>query len=192
MIKEDNENIENTKEISTQKKSLGIFEIWKYADFYDIISLIFGIIFAIINGICYTFALLLLHGTLDDMNSIGIKSIDEAKDDVSNSAFNAFLIAVLSCISAFLYIVFFRISAGILLFILLLERQVSRIRNLYFKALLYHDIEWYDNNDPKVLSSRAINDTNLIINGIGMDLGKAIRIISQIISSFIIGFSKVY
>lgn len=60
---------------------------------------------------------------------------------------------------------------------------------MYFKVLLNQNAAWFDQNDPKKLASRAIDDTNAMTQGMGMEFGKLFKALAQIITSFLIGFT---
>lgn len=72
----------------------------------------------------------------------------------------------------------------------IIERQISRIRRKYFKALINQSATWYDQNDSKKLTSRVIDDTSSMTQGLGMEFGKLFKGIAQIVVSFIIGFTQ--
>ncbi|KAK4470240.1 hypothetical protein MN116_005813 [Schistosoma mekongi] len=69
------------------------------------------------------------------------------------------------------------------------ERQINRIRLLYFKSILRQDIPWYDEQSSGSLISKLSQNIELIERGIGPTLGGFIKYISGFIVGLIISFS---
>lgn len=76
-------------------------------------------------------------------------------------------------------------------FFLFIERQMARIRYMYYKSILKQDISWFDMNDSKTLSTRVIDDTYSIIPGIGLEIGRVFKAFSQLITGYVIGLTVV-
>eukprot|EP00833_Pecoramyces_ruminatium_P009992 jgi/Orpsp1_1/1184024/evm.model.c7180000087701.2 len=67
-------------------------------------------------------------------------------------------------------------------------RQVTRIRLYTLKSITKQEISWHEKTGPGELSSKIINDTILIENGIGLKFGIFIQNIVTFIGCFIIAF----
>ncbi|XP_033762473.1 LOW QUALITY PROTEIN: ATP-dependent translocase ABCB1-like [Pecten maximus] len=88
------------------------------------------------------------------------------------------------------------IAGGVLLcgyfqvafWILASERQIHRIRKLFFRNIMRQDIGWFDTHETGELNTRLTDDINQIHEGIGDKVSTFIQWFSSAISSFIIGF----
>ncbi|KAI7745071.1 hypothetical protein M8C21_034037, partial [Ambrosia artemisiifolia] len=71
------------------------------------------------------------------------------------------------------------------------ERQATRIRNLYLKAILRQDVSFFDKetNTGEVIG-RMSGDTVLIQNAMGEKVGKFIQLMSTFVGGFVIAFIK--
>ncbi|OCT75763.1 hypothetical protein XELAEV_18030950mg [Xenopus laevis] len=68
-------------------------------------------------------------------------------------------------------------------FLVSATRQIMRIRQTFFKAVLHQDMAWFDSNQVGTLNTRLTDDINTIHEG----LGDKMCIFAQFLSSFVCG-----
>jgi ABC-type multidrug transport system fused ATPase/permease subunit len=68
------------------------------------------------------------------------------------------------------------------------ERQITKLRPAYFRAMLRQDIGYYDTHDAGELNSRLFDDIQKIRNGIGEKVGIAIQSFMQFSGGLTIAF----
>ena len=145
------------KDKKTEKaESVGLIELFKFADKLDVFLIILGIVMAIICG-CIFSAMFIMFGDVTDVlaqynGATGANSGNEAFLEGMNN----FAIQVHFCLKRMNYFInstYFQISLvgfGILVthyifvaaFNYSAERQVRRIRNEFLAAVLRQDIAW--------------------------------------------------
>ena len=55
------------------------------------------------------------------------------------------------------------------------ERQVLRVRQEFFRAVLRQDLAWYDTNTTAEFATRMTEDLNKLQDGIGEKVGMLVR-----------------
>ena len=70
------------------------------------------------------------------------------------------------------------------------ERQMRKLRQEYFAAILRQDIGWFDSTQTGDLTSRMTADLNLIQDGIAQKAGTIIQAISTFIAAFVISYVR--
>lgn len=127
-----------------------------------------GILSGVIHGVCLLFMFIVFGSTIDefaefafgdtsgvfcDVNlNITVNCTDrsEARDDLIDYVnhpiiFYYCLIGVVSFLSSWLQVTLFQLPA---------ERQVTKIRTLFFRAILKQEISWFDLNPTGEINSR--------------------------------------
>lgn len=178
-----NRSIEKKKE---EKKNVPIFSLYKYSDNKDRMLQIIGLLFASCCGLIYPL-LAIVFGEM--MNNIGINesndyekdSEDSKKDIIIKNSLYLLYLSLFSGISGLIWIFCLKLTA---------ERQINKIRCLYFGGMVRQDICWYDKRDVNSLSSGVIEDSLLMLNGMGVDVGKLALYSIQFVAAFIIGMLK--
>ena len=74
------------------------------------------------------------------------------------------------------------------LFIYVASAQCTRIRRLYFRALMRQEHEWHDQNETGELTTRVASDVNLIQSGVGEKCGLIVQFLTMGIVGMIVGF----
>ena len=126
--------------------------------------MLIGVISGIIHGVCLLFLFIVFGSSIDefviftasvfcDVNAnITANCTDrsEARDELIGQVnhpiiFYYCLIGVVSLLSGWLQVTMFQLSA---------ERQVTKIRTLFFRAILKQEISWFDLNPTGEINSR--------------------------------------
>ena len=126
--------------------------------------MLIGILSGVVHGVCLLFMFIVFGSTIDefavfaaggfcDVNlNITVNCTDrsEARDDLIDYVnhpiiFYYCLIGVISLLSGWLQVMMFQLAA---------ERQVTKIRTLFFRAILKQEISWFDLNPTGEINSR--------------------------------------
>uniref|UniRef100_A0A3P8UJZ5 ATP-binding cassette, sub-family B (MDR/TAP), member 4 n=1 Tax=Cynoglossus semilaevis TaxID=244447 RepID=A0A3P8UJZ5_CYNSE len=147
-----------------------------FADKWDILMLIAGLLMAMVNGVMLPL-LFLVYGDMTD-SFIGHGS---SSPELSEYAIYYSIMGVGTMVAGYLQVSLWTISAG---------RQVKHIRKLFFHKIMQQEIGWFDVNETGELNTRLMDDVYKIQEGIGDKLGMLIQQLSTFFASFIIGFAK--
>uniref|UniRef100_A0A669QYL3 ATP binding cassette subfamily B member 1 n=1 Tax=Phasianus colchicus TaxID=9054 RepID=A0A669QYL3_PHACC len=90
-------------------------------------------------------------------------------------------IAAAVLVAAYVQTSFWTLAAG---------RQVKKIRENFFHAIMRQDIGWFDVNDAGELNTRLIDDVSKINEGIGDKIGLLIQSETTFITGFIVGLVR--
>uniref|UniRef100_A0A8C5K6Q7 Phosphatidylcholine translocator ABCB4 n=1 Tax=Jaculus jaculus TaxID=51337 RepID=A0A8C5K6Q7_JACJA len=69
-------------------------------------------------------------------------------------------------------------------------RQIKKIRQKFFHAILQQEIGWFDINDTTELNTRLTDDISKISEGIGDKVGMFFQAIATFFAGFIVGFIR--
>ncbi|XP_068013050.1 ATP-dependent translocase ABCB1-like isoform X2 [Melanerpes formicivorus] len=83
--------------------------------------------------------------------------------------------------AAYIQVSFWKLAAN---------RQIRRIRQEFFHAVMRQEIGWFDVNDVGELNSRLVDDISKIDEGIGEKVSMFFQAVATFCSGFIVGFTK--
>ncbi|EDL14680.1 ATP-dependent translocase ABCB1 [Mus musculus] len=184
------------KEKKEKKPAVGVFGMFRYADWLDKLCMILGTLAAIIHGTLLPL-LMLVFGNMTDsftkaeasiLPSITNQSGPNSTLIISNSSLEEEM-----AIYAYYYT---GIGAGVLivayiqvsLWCLAAGRQIHKIRQKFFHAIMNQEIGWFDVHDVGELNTRLTDDVSKINDGIGDKIGMFFQSITTFLAGFIIGF----
>uniref|UniRef100_A0A8C6F7D8 Phosphatidylcholine translocator ABCB4 n=1 Tax=Monodon monoceros TaxID=40151 RepID=A0A8C6F7D8_MONMO len=84
-------------------------------------------------------------------------------------------------VAAYIQVSFWTLAAG---------RQIKKIRQEFFHAILRQEIGWFDINDTTELNTRLTDDISKISEGIGDKVGMFFQAIATFFAGFIVGFLR--
>uniref|UniRef100_A0A2K6GQZ3 P-type phospholipid transporter n=1 Tax=Propithecus coquereli TaxID=379532 RepID=A0A2K6GQZ3_PROCO len=84
-------------------------------------------------------------------------------------------------VAAYIQVSFWTLAAG---------RQIRKIRQKFFHAILRQEIGWFDINDITELNTRLTDDISKISEGIGDKVGMFFQAVATFFSGFIVGFIR--
>ncbi|KAB0345019.1 hypothetical protein FD754_021945, partial [Muntiacus muntjak] len=84
-------------------------------------------------------------------------------------------------VAAYIQVSFWTLAAG---------RQIKKIRQEFFHAILRQEIGWFDINDITELNTRLTDDISKISEGIGDKVGMFFQAIATFFAGFIVGFIR--
>lgn len=184
------------KEKKEKKPVVGIFRMFRYADWLDKLCMALGTLAAIIHGTLLPL-LMLVFGYMTDsftkaetrilpsvtnqseINSTQTVSDSSLEEDMAMYAYYYTGIGAGVLIVAYIQVSLWCLAAG---------RQIHKIRQKFFHAIMNQEIGWFDVHDVGELNTRLTDDVSKINDGIGDKLGMFFQSITTFSAGFIIGF----
>uniref|UniRef100_A0A670ZUF2 ATP binding cassette subfamily B member 4 n=1 Tax=Pseudonaja textilis TaxID=8673 RepID=A0A670ZUF2_PSETE len=180
------------KKIKEKINMVSPFAVFRYSDSLDKLLMIVGTIFAALHGASLPVMMIVFgdmtntfvgSGTIGKRNNTTNLSqrFEQLEEQMTRYAYwySAIGAGVLVC--SYAYIACWTLAAG---------RQVKRIRQQFFHAIMRQEVGWFDINDAGELNTRLIDDVSKINEGIGEKIGMLIQGISAFLSGFIVGFTE--
>ncbi|XP_021045506.1 multidrug resistance protein 1B isoform X1 [Mus pahari] len=186
------------KEKKEKKPAVGIFGMFRYADWLDKLCMVLGTLAAIIHGTLLPL-LMLVFGNMTDsftkaetsilpsitnqsgVNSTPIVSNSSLEEDIAMYAYYYTGIGAGVLIVAYIQVSLWCLAAG---------RQIHKIRQKFFHAIMNQEIGWFDVHDVGELNTRLTDDVSKINDGIGDKIGMFFQSITTFLAGFIIGFIR--
>ncbi|XP_073138937.1 ABC transporter B family member 11-like [Henckelia pumila] len=156
------------------------YKLFLFADSADYALMAIGSVSAIATGLCLPIMTLLFSELADSFGqNVGTKSV---VNEVSKVSLKFVYLAVGSGVAAF-----FEVSCWMTTG----ERQATRIRNLYLKAILRQEIGYFDTETTTgEIMDTMTNDTVVIQKAIDEKIGKFLQLSTSFIGGFAIAFSR--
>ncbi|XP_015213716.2 ATP-dependent translocase ABCB1 isoform X1 [Lepisosteus oculatus] len=180
-------------------KLVGFFSLFRYADGWDIVMMILGLICAAAHGVALPL-LTVVFGQMTDsfvksglpLNITGnfsmnisyslqcdkLPGIDIEAEMTRNAYYFVGLGAAVLLLS----------TIHVMMFLLAAARQTRRIRDKYFHAVLHQEMGWFDTHQIGVLNTRLTDDINTINDGLGDKISIFLQMFCTFITGIIIGF----
>uniref|UniRef100_A0A669QYU8 ATP binding cassette subfamily B member 1 n=1 Tax=Phasianus colchicus TaxID=9054 RepID=A0A669QYU8_PHACC len=173
-----------------KKEGHGAVEQFRYSSCTDKLLMIFGSLLAIAHGSSLPIAMIIFGDmtdsfvTFDDRNFTGKNTsciLHKLEEEMTRYAYYYSAIAAAVLVAAYVQTSFWTLAAG---------RQVKKIRENFFHAIMRQDIGWFDVNDAGELNTRLIDDVSKINEGIGDKIGLLIQSETTFITGFIVGLVR--
>ncbi|CAF2728582.1 unnamed protein product [Rotaria sp. Silwood2] len=187
---------ENEKELEVKKKPEGPklkpYEIYKFADKWDILFMILGTITAWASGVAMPIMMWLFQSVANSLVNIGKGNSTTSSNCYSDSSSSTDPISVIEGIIKWYAtlgassIVLHWMAYGF--WMSTTERQLRRIRYGLFESIMRQEIGWFDCLNAGELSSRLIEDLDNIREGIGFRVADFFCLLSRIIATLIYSF----
>ncbi|KAM7316116.1 hypothetical protein ACRRTK_024796 [Alexandromys fortis] len=186
------------KEKKEKKPTVGIFGMFRYADWLDNLYMALGTLAAVIHGTALPL-LMLVFGHMTDsftkaeasipsnitnqseVNSSENISSNHLEEDMATYAYYYTGIGAGVLIVAYIQVSFWCLAAG---------RQIHKIRQKFFHAIMNQEIGWFDVHDVGELNTRLADDVFKINEGIGDKIGMFFHSITSFLAGFIVGFIR--
>ncbi|KAL6034359.1 hypothetical protein STEG23_030527, partial [Scotinomys teguina] len=184
------------KEKKEKKPAVGIFGMFRYADWLDKLLMVLGTLAAVIHGTSLPL-LMLVFGHMTDgfteaettispnitnqseTTSTQITIRGNLEEDMATYAYYYTGIGAGVLIVAYIQVSFWCMAAG---------RQIHKIRQKFFHAIMNQEIGWFDVHDVGELNTRLTDDVSKINDGIGDKIGMCFQFITTFLAAFIVGF----
>ncbi|XP_029414190.1 multidrug resistance protein 1 [Nannospalax galili] len=183
------------KEKKEKKQVASILTMFRYADWLDKLYMLIGTLAAIIHGIALPLMMLVFGDMTDSFANVGnfpenttIASLPNRtdllknlEDEMTTYAYYYTGIGAGVLIVAYVQVSFWCLAAG---------RQIHKIRQKFFHAIVNQEIGWYDVHDIGELNTRLTDDVSKINEGIGDKIGMLFQSLATFFGGFIVGFTR--
>ncbi|XP_021243281.1 ATP-binding cassette sub-family B member 5 isoform X2 [Numida meleagris] len=186
----------NKKKNKSEKKVVGIFELFRYADGVDILLMVVGLIAAAANGTGLPLMIIIFGDMTNVFVLSGVNSSVSEGTSVNNSSCQPTPgVDIEAEMTKFAYY-YVGIGFAVLIlstvqvwtFLIAATRQTSRIRRKFFFAVLHQEMAWFDSTQIGTLNTRLTDDINTIHEGIGDKICIFVQFFSTFLTGIIIGF----
>ncbi|KAJ8354419.1 hypothetical protein SKAU_G00219860 [Synaphobranchus kaupii] len=188
---------EEQKEIA---KTIGFFQLFRYATPLDIFAMIVGVICCAVHGVSLPLMIVVFgqmtdsfvrngqQGNLTAVNiSVNVNSSAECRQlpgvdiEAEMQIFAYYFVGIAAVVIVFA-------TLQVMLFVFTASTQTKRIRSKYFHAILHQPMEWFDTHKIGVLNVRLTDDLNTISDGLGDKISIIVQLFCTTFSGIIIGF----
>ncbi|TPX35494.1 hypothetical protein SmJEL517_g02170 [Synchytrium microbalum] len=173
-----------TKVKKPAQPKVGYFKLYRYATITDIVVLFVACVASALQGIMQPLMTVFFTNTLGAF-ALYNPNIPGSGDNLLSTVNNVLVIfvifALVTAVTAYISMAGFMVSS---------ERQLRRIRQEYFAAILRQDIGWFDDSQTGDLTNRMSADMNLIQEGISQKVGIIIQSLATFFTSFIIAYVR--
>ncbi|KAF6175606.1 hypothetical protein GIB67_022608 [Kingdonia uniflora] len=154
------------------------YKLFSFADSYDILLMVLGMIGAVLSGMAMPFMSILLGNLTDAFG----QSTSNRTHIVSKIALQFVYLGLGAAVVSFFKVAFWTITA---------ERQAGRLRSMYLKTILRQDIAFFDKDtNTGEVTGMMSGDTVLIREAMGEKVGQFIHQVSAFIAGFGIAFFR--
>ncbi|XP_067147712.1 ATP-binding cassette sub-family B member 5 isoform X3 [Apteryx mantelli] len=200
------ENLQQSDQLKTKKKKkenekserkvVGIFELFCYADWVDILLMIVGLIAAAANGTGLPLMIVVFGDMTNSFVLSGLQSSASENTSVNGSSCPSIPgvdIEVEMAKFAYYYVgigcaVLILSTIQVWTFLIAATRQTARIRQKFFFAVLHQEMAWFDTTQIGTLNTRLTDDINTIHEGIGDKICIFVQFFATFLAGIIIGF----
>ncbi|KAM6277328.1 ATP-dependent translocase ABCB1-like [Spheniscus humboldti] len=186
--KEKKKKVENVKTVS-------LFTLFRYSNWLDKLLMILGTLLAIAHGSSLPVAMLIFGDMTDSFVTFGgsnfsgnasavnssLEFLGKLEEDMTRYAYYYSAIAAGVLLAAYIQTSFWTLAAG---------RQIKKIREKFFHAIMRQEIGWFDVNDVGELNTRLLDDVSKINEGIGDKIGLLVQAVTTFVTAFIVGLIR--
>ncbi|XP_028718034.1 ATP-dependent translocase ABCB1 isoform X2 [Peromyscus leucopus] len=182
------------KEKKEKKPVVSVFTMFRYAGWLDKLYMLVGTLAAIIHGIALPLMMLVFGDMTDSFANVGnflLNTTNQTEytsnmtgnleEEMTTYAYYYTGIGAGVLIVAYIQVSFWCMAAG---------RQIHKIRQKFFHAIMNQEIGWFDVHDVGELNTRLTDDVSKINEGIGDKIGMFFQSIATFFGGFIIGFTR--
>ncbi|KAJ8290697.1 hypothetical protein GJAV_G00016440 [Gymnothorax javanicus] len=188
-----------TEDPEDDVKTIGFFQLFRYATPLEIILIMVGILCSAVHGIALPCMVVVFGKTTDSFVASGkrnnVTTANFTVDVNSSECIQEPGMDIEAMITISVY--FFSGIGGatlifgtlqILLFLLTATMQTKRIRSKYFHAILHQPIEWFDTHHIGAINAKLTQDINTVKEGLGGHLSIFVQLMCTVLAGMIIGF----
>uniref|UniRef100_A0A8C3KQV7 ATP binding cassette subfamily B member 1 n=1 Tax=Calidris pygmaea TaxID=425635 RepID=A0A8C3KQV7_9CHAR len=174
-----------------KKKKTEKAKMFRYSNWSDKLLMILGTLLAVAHGSSLPIAMIIFGDMTDSFVNFGDKNytgknISAMKramleEDMTRYAYYYSGIAAGVLLAAYIQTSFWTLAAG---------RQIKKIREKFFHAIMRQEIGWFDVNDVGELNTRLLDDVSKINEGIGDKIGLLVQAVTTFATGFIVGLIR--
>ncbi|XP_032552546.1 ATP-binding cassette sub-family B member 5 [Chiroxiphia lanceolata] len=177
----------------SERQMVGIFELFCYADWMDVLLMIVGLIAAAANGTGMPLMIIIFGEMTNSFVLSGVESNDTSVNSSSCPSVPGVDIEGDMTKFAYYYVgigfaVLILSTIQVWTFLVAATRQTARIRQKFFFAVLHQEMAWFDTTQIGMLNTRLTEDINTIHQGIGDKICIFLQFFSTFLAGIIIGF----
>uniref|UniRef100_A0A8C6GPI9 P-type phospholipid transporter n=2 Tax=Mus spicilegus TaxID=10103 RepID=A0A8C6GPI9_MUSSI len=169
--------------------------MFRYAGWLDRLYMLVGTLAAIIHGVALPLMMLIFGDMTDSFASVG--NVSKNNTNISEADKRAMFAKLEEEMTTYAYY-YTGIGAGVLIvayiqvsfWCLAAGRQIHKIRQKFFHAIMNQEIGWFDVHDVGELNTRLTDDVSKINEGIGDKIGMFFQAMATFFGGFIIGFTR--
>ncbi|NXO70839.1 MDR1 protein, partial [Phainopepla nitens] len=167
---------------------------FRYSSWSDKLLMILGTLLAVAHGSSLPFAMIIFGDMTDSFVSSGdtnftgnismnftLGMLNKLEEDMTRYAYYYSGIAAGVLLAAYVQTSFWTLAAG---------RQIKKIRENFFHAIMRQEIGWFDVNDVGELNTRLLDDVSKINEGIGDKIGLLVQALTTFVTGFIVGLIR--
>uniref|UniRef100_A0A8D2NMS6 Phosphatidylcholine translocator ABCB4 n=1 Tax=Zosterops lateralis melanops TaxID=1220523 RepID=A0A8D2NMS6_ZOSLA len=168
--------------------------LFRYSSCSDKLLMILGTVVAVAHGSSLPIAMIIFGDMTDsfvasgDTNFTGdslmnftAEMLHKLEEDMTRYAYYYSGIAAGVLLAAYIQTSFWTLAAG---------RQIKKIREKFFHAIMRQEIGWFDVNDVGELNTRLLDDVSKINEGIGDKIGLLVQALTTFVTGFIVGLIR--
>ncbi|NWV15009.1 MDR1 protein, partial [Ptilonorhynchus violaceus] len=191
---EDKHKEKKKKKKGEKPKMVSPFTLFRYSSWSDKVLMILGTLLAVVHGSGLPLAMIVFGDMTDsfvasgDSNFTGNISmnftsgmLDKLEEDMTRYAYYYSGIGAGVLLAAYIQTSFWTLAAG---------RQIKKIREKFFHAIMRQEIGWFDVNDVGELNTRLLDDVSKINDGIGDKIGLLVQTLTTFITGFVVGLIR--
>ncbi|XP_078279293.1 ATP-dependent translocase ABCB1-like [Rhinoraja longicauda] len=160
-------------------KSIGYFELFRFADRFDILMIIIGFLCAIAHGISLELMIIVFGQLTDNFVQSGTPPNISSAAEMTRNAYYFVAIGCAVLVLGSTHVTMISVSG---------QRQTARIRQKYFHAILHQEMAWFDAHQIGELNTRLTNDIKIIKEGLSDKFNIFIQLATTFLTGIIIGF----
>uniref|UniRef100_A0A672U6X4 ATP binding cassette subfamily B member 1 n=1 Tax=Strigops habroptila TaxID=2489341 RepID=A0A672U6X4_STRHB len=160
---------------------------FRYSSWSDKLLMILGTLLAIAHGSSLPIAMVIFGDMTDSFVASGdsinssLDILKKLEEDMTRYAYYYSGIAAGVLLAAYVQTAFWTLAAG---------RQIKKIRQNFFHAIMRQEIGWFDVNDVGELNTRLLDDVSKISDGIGDKIGMLVQALTTFVTGFIVGLIR--
>ncbi|KAJ7413607.1 hypothetical protein BTVI_42967 [Pitangus sulphuratus] len=177
-------------------KVVSPFALFRYSTCSDKLLMLIGTTLAVAHGSALPIAMIIFGDMTDsfvaseDFNFTGLnisqmnitsEILSKLEEDMTRYAYYYCAIGAAVLLAAYLQTSLWTLASG---------RQIKKIREKFFHAIMRQEIGWFDVNDVGELNTRLLDDVSKINEGIGDKVGLLVQQLTAFVAGFVVGLIR--
>ncbi|XP_027754516.1 multidrug resistance protein 1 isoform X1 [Empidonax traillii] len=193
---EDKHEKKKKKKKGEKPKVVSPFALFRYSTCSDKLLMVIGTTLAVVHGSALPIAMIIFGDMTDsfvaseDFNFTGLnisemnftsEILEKLEEDMTRYAYYYCGIGAGVLLAAYLQTSLWTLASG---------RQIKKIREKFFHAIMRQEIGWFDVNDVGELNTRLLDDVSKINEGIGDKVGLLVQQLTAFVAGFVVGLIR--
>ncbi|XP_073533933.1 ATP-dependent translocase ABCB1-like isoform X2 [Phyllobates terribilis] len=180
----------NSQQRKPSTERVGFLELWCFADKWDIILMTVGLVCAAASGTGLPILNILFGYLTESFVATGIytNASSNISDCTSGVDIEAHVSSITIVYAEIGFVMIILCFLEIWTFMVSAARQIRRIQQMFFNAVIHQEMAWFDSYQTGTLNYRLTQDIATIYDGLSNKLCIFVQMISTAISGIIIAF----